>query len=384
MGTLLFSVITPSLNQGQFIEETIKSVLSQEGDFSIEYIIVDGGSTDGTLDIIKKYEGLLKNNGLDIRCRGIELKWTSEKDNGQADAVNKGFKTARGEILGWINSDDAYYEGAFAEVLEHFLKNPGHDIVYGDGAIIDGRGEVVQGWRSRKYNPKALKSYHFRWHEFSNHMLQPSVFWRKGVFDRIGFLDETLHYAMDIEYWIRAGEHGLSFCRIKKRLAKFRMTKGTKTTSSPTVFWPESLEVFRRYNRDTRMRRFFAEYFYCIAIHNGFDVDGAEKEFDATLKTWNGLPAGELGKLKEEAGKGLQTGLLEIANEAFLKGKTDKATIAWRRAAEYGAGVKMHPLSMFFFLKKLMGRPLSLALSGIYGNALKLCWLLCYNTREQK
>ncbi|MEK6531630.1 MAG: glycosyltransferase family 2 protein [Deltaproteobacteria bacterium] len=381
METPLFSVITPSLNQGQFIEETIKSVISQEGDFYIEYIIMDGGSSDNTLNIIKKYEGLLKNKGQGLRCRGVEFRWVSEKDNGQSDAINKGFKMAKGDIFAWINSDDAFYEGAFSIVHKHFLENPAHDIVYGNGAIIDEQGEVVQGWRSRRYDLKALKSYHFRWHEFSNYILQPTVFLRKGVFDKIGPLDETLHYAMDIEYWIRAGEHGLGLCHINKRLAKFRMTKGTKTSSSPTVFWEEQLEVFRRHNRDTKMRRFFAEYFYSLSIHNGFDIPAAKKEFNATLKRWACLPADELNGLNEEAGKGLQTGLLKIANEAFLKGERAKAEIAAGEAIMSAPLLRMHPLNMFFCVKKLLGRKVSLILSGIYRNALKTCWHMRYNTR---
>lgn len=381
METPLFSVITPSLNQGQFIEETIKSVISQEGAFSIEYIIIDGGSTDDTLNIIKKYEGLLKNNWQGLRCRGVLLRWVSEKDNGQSDAINKGFKMAKGDIFAWINSDDAFYEGAFSIVAEHLMKNPADDIVYGNGAIIDEQGEAVQLWRSRRYDLKALKSYHFRWHEFSNYILQPTVFWRKRVFDKIGLLDETLHYAMDIEYWIRAGEHGLSLCHIGKRLAKFRIAEGTKTASSPIVFWEEQLEVFRRYNRDTKMRRFFAEYFYSLSIHNGFDIYAAKKEFNETLKRWAYLPADELNGLAAEAGEGLQTGLLKIANEAFLKGERAKAGIAAGEAIRSAPLLRMHPLNMLFCVKKLLGRDLSLFLSGFYKNALKACWHMRYNTR---
>src|SRR5574340_1418719 len=115
----VITVVTPSFNQGRFIDETIRSVISQEGDFYLEYLIMDGGSTDETVDIIKKYDRLIKEGKWPVKCRGIEYRWVSEKDNGQADAVNKGFKIARGEILGWLNSDDTYLPGALGKALKY-------------------------------------------------------------------------------------------------------------------------------------------------------------------------------------------------------------------------------------------------------------------------
>src|SRR4030065_830719 len=106
MNSPLVSVVTPSYNQGRYIEETIKSVLSQEGDFRIEYLIMDGGSTDNSVEVIKKYDRLLKEGRWPVKCLGITYSWTSEKDKGQTDAINKGFAGCTGEILNWINRDD--------------------------------------------------------------------------------------------------------------------------------------------------------------------------------------------------------------------------------------------------------------------------------------
>src|SRR3972149_7029872 len=108
MNDATVTIVTPSFNQGRFIGETIESVISQEGDFLLEYLIMDGGSTDNSVEVIKKYEDLLKGGGWPVRCRGIEYRWVSVKDNGQADAINKGFMASKGETLAWLNSDDVY------------------------------------------------------------------------------------------------------------------------------------------------------------------------------------------------------------------------------------------------------------------------------------
>ena len=128
----IISIITPSLNQGQFIEQTIKSVLFQAGNFYIDYIIVDGGSIDNSIDIIKKYDLLIKNNKYSIKCYGIKFRWFSKKDKGQTNALNKGFKMANGDICAWINSDDWYEKDVFQFIIKKFEENLEIDLIYGN------------------------------------------------------------------------------------------------------------------------------------------------------------------------------------------------------------------------------------------------------------
>jgi len=141
----IVTIVTPSYNQGQFIEETINSVLSQEGDFFIQYIIADGGSTDNSVEIIKKYEKLLKEKKYPVRCKGIEYIWWSRKDRGQSHAINQGFKIAKGDILAWINSDDYYEPGAFDYIFDMFRKHPHIDMIYGDCYFILGNKKKILG-----------------------------------------------------------------------------------------------------------------------------------------------------------------------------------------------------------------------------------------------
>lgn len=181
----LVSIITPSYNQAQYIEETILSVRNQDYPF-IEHLVIDGGSTDGTLDILRRYED--------------RLTWISEKDRGQADAINKGFRRAKGDILAWLNSDDAYVPGTIRAVVEHFLSHPHDSFIYGDALAIDEQG--------REYGIRT----HVRqagFHELVNEVdfiVQPASFWRAEVWRECGELDESLHYNLDYEYWMRAAQ----------------------------------------------------------------------------------------------------------------------------------------------------------------------------------
>jgi glycosyltransferase involved in cell wall biosynthesis len=128
------------------VGETIESVLSQEGDFEIEYSVMDGGSTDGSVDIIRRYADLVASGGWPVRCRGITMSWVSEGDAGQTAAINAGLRHATGDIYSYINSDDLYFRGAFQRVVEAFAGDPAADFVYGDGDVIDGRARS-SGWR---------------------------------------------------------------------------------------------------------------------------------------------------------------------------------------------------------------------------------------------
>ncbi|MDO9464752.1 MAG: glycosyltransferase family 2 protein [bacterium] len=234
------SVITPSYNQGDFIERTIKSVLSQKGDFHLEYIIIDGNSTDNTLKIIKKYENLLNKNKLTARCSGIEYRWISEPDKGQANALNKGFKIANGEIIGWLNSDDTYTPDALQKAVKAFSKNRKADVVFGNSNYID-KNDKITGFHKGKHN---ISFHDFR---YNSKLVQPEVFFRKKLISKIGFLDETLNYAMDYEFWIRALKSRINFKHIPFPLANFRLQNNSKTCSIYIPFYIESLTVRLKY-----------------------------------------------------------------------------------------------------------------------------------------
>jgi len=179
----LVSIITPSFNKGPYIEETIQSIRNQ-GYTNTEHIIIDGGSTDETLAILKKYNG--------------QVSWISEPDRGQSDAINKGWKIARGEIIAYLNADDTYTPDAVGIAVTYLNEHPDIGVVYGDGILTDETGKVLCPYHAGEFSMREL--IYCR-----DNILQPAVFLRKAVYDRIGGIDEDLHLAMDLDYWIRAG-----------------------------------------------------------------------------------------------------------------------------------------------------------------------------------
>lgn len=201
------SIITPSYNQGEFIEKTILSVLAQ-GIETLEYIICDGGSSDQTLDIIKRYSH--------------SLTWVSEIDSGQAGAVNKGFAKAKGDIIGWINSDDLYYPNAFKNVLAFFESHPEIDLIYGKANYVSEKGDFLEPYPTQVWNYRALCQKCF--------ICQPSVFFKRKLFNELGPLDEQLRYCLDYELWLRYGK-AANFFYYEEVLSAFRLHQYTKTVS---------------------------------------------------------------------------------------------------------------------------------------------------------
>lgn len=353
------SIVTPSYNQGEFIEDTILSVLSQEGDFFIEYFIMDGGSTDNTLEILKHYEKKIGKNQFCFKCRGIDFKWVSEKDKGQTHAINKGFHQATGDIVAWINSDDMYFTNAFNLVANKFLENPDYDFIFGDGDVIDKSGGLQWEWLSRPYNLSLLKSYHFLWNDFTNYILQQGTFWKKSVFEKIGFLDESFHFAMDLEFWIRAGTMGLIFKHLPKKLGKFRKISGTKSLSDPLVFWPDMLEIFRIYNGEKNMSPFLAYFFYNTLINSGYKMDAIGKIKNELFKQWNKLGKYEINILEKKVKKGIKKALLLAMNKAYFECDRPIAIAIFKEAIKISNPLILHPLTLIFVIKLLLGRKIS-------------------------
>jgi glycosyltransferase involved in cell wall biosynthesis len=231
------TIITPSFNQTQFIETTIQSVLSQETDFPVEYIVMDGGSADGTLDILRKYED--------------RLQWTSEKDNGQSDAINKGIKMATGDVVAWINSDDFYLPGTLQAVMDGFRAEPGSEWLYGRCRIINTHGVEIRKW-IRHY--KNMLSARFSYNRLltENFITQPSAFFRKDAFLQAGALDEGLSYTMDYDLWLKLGKKSKPIV-INKDLACFRIHGESKGTLHFRKQFEEEYMVHKRHDQRRRL-----------------------------------------------------------------------------------------------------------------------------------
>jgi glycosyltransferase involved in cell wall biosynthesis len=228
------SVVTPSFNQGAFIERTIESVVSQKGDFELEYLVVDGGSTDGTLSVLRSYEG--------------RLRFVSEKDQGQSDAINKGFRMTSGELVAWLNSDDTYQPGAVDAVVRALGEARW---CFGECRVIDEEDREVhraislyKHWVSRRYSRRRLLARNF--------ISQPATFFRRDLLNQAGPLDGRLHLAMDYDLWLR-------FARIAE-----------------PAFIPRTLASFRWHGRSKSGSRYRAMAWECLNIARS-RAQGAER-----------------------------------------------------------------------------------------------------------
>jgi glycosyltransferase involved in cell wall biosynthesis len=203
----LVSIVTPSYNQGKYLEQTIQSVLEQDY-AQIEYLVVDGGSTDGSVEIIKKYAIPLESGSVAVapwrhllpdRQSSIDW-WVSEKDSGQGEAINKGLGRANGEILAWLNSDDYYLPGTISAVVKVFEENPDAVMIYGDMLAVDEGGQTINVLRYKQLSLQDLLCFQI--------IGQPSVFFRRAVLEKTGALDTTFHFLLDHHLWIRIARLG--------------------------------------------------------------------------------------------------------------------------------------------------------------------------------
>lgn len=224
------SIITPSLNQASFIEETILSVLSQKYP-NLEYLVIDGGSADGTLEILKKYQD--------------HLTWISEKDSGQSTAINKGLRMATGDVVAFLNSDDLYEPGTLAMVGEYFSRYENAFWLTGYCLNIDQTGREIRSF-IRGYKNFWLRCNHYQILKVLNFISQPSTFWRRSAMTEVGFLDESLHYTMDYDYWLRLGRR-FPLHVIRKNLSKFRLHEHSKSGTTFHDQFDEELSVAKKY-----------------------------------------------------------------------------------------------------------------------------------------
>jgi len=264
---LKVSIVTPSFNQGQFLERTLLSVQRQQG-ADVEHIVFDGGSTDNSVEVLQHFSP--------------SVTWVSEQDKGQADAVNKGIRAAKGDIIGWLNSDDIYYPDAISHVLSFFEAHPDVDVVYGMADHIDVYDRPFESYPTEPWDFKRLHETCF--------ICQPALFLRRRVVEQYGMLDDSLHYCMDYEYWLRLGKAGVRFGYIEKKLAGSRLYAENKTLGSRVNVHREINDMFK-YRFGRVPKRWLQNYAHitmherwkgCVTRRTEFDM----RYFIARLR-WN-------------------------------------------------------------------------------------------------
>jgi glycosyltransferase involved in cell wall biosynthesis len=274
-------IVTPSFNQAQFIERTVRSVIDQPVD-GMEYVVCDGGSSDGTTEVLRRYDG--------------RIRWVSERDGGQADAVNKGIALTTAPIIGWLNSDDIYYPGALAYVVDYFNRHRDVDVLYGDADHIDEDDHVLEPYYTEDWDFQRLKDVCF--------ICQPSVFFRRRVVDRFGGLDASLRYCMDYEYWLRVGAK-TPFVRVPRTLAGSRLYASNKTLGSRVAVHAEINDMLKRTVGDVPTRWLY-NYAFAAYDANGWSRRELHRHawtlssrlFEAYLRWRRTVPISELSTLR--------------------------------------------------------------------------------------
>jgi glycosyltransferase involved in cell wall biosynthesis len=280
---VLVSIVTPSYQQGRFIERTLESVRRQrQGALSgaIEHIVMDGGSTDGTVEILERWRD--------------HIAFSTGPDNGQTAAINAGLAQARGEIFAYLNSDDVYYDGAIAAAVAAFENDPAADIVYGDADHIDAHDCFIGKYPTEEWSVERLKLVCF--------LCQPAVFFRRRVFEEAGPFDAAFDHCMDYEYWLRLGLLERKFVHIPVKLAASRLHAATKTLGSPREVHTEINDMLKS-RIGTVPDNWLSNYAYAVLDAQGIARNPSRKYLlrVAALTTgaafkWNGFPSFSLLK----------------------------------------------------------------------------------------
>ena len=235
-----FTIVTPSYNQSKFIRNTIDGVLGQTHK-NFEYIVVDGASTDGTDEILKEYSSRLSRVII-------------EPDDGQTDAINKGFSSATGEIFAYINSDDYYFKDTLEIVAQYFDDHPDVDLIYGDCVFTDENGQFF------RYFSEISDFDEDRLRNFSDHIMQPAAFWRRRVFEKFGPFNEDYHFGFDWAFWCELAKQGCNIQRIPYILAANRVYDQTKTLSGSSVRLDELKRINNRYKTRLLSHAYYRYY----------------------------------------------------------------------------------------------------------------------------
>ena len=219
------SVITPSLNQARYLSECLDSVrraAAQATPHEVEHIVIDGGSTDGTVDLL---------------AARSDVRWISEKDTGQSNAINKGLAMAGGDILTYLCADDLYEPDAVRAAMQAFVQDPQADLVYGDFYFLEGDSGRKRRKSAASFRPESLPN--------ENPLGQPAVWWRRSVYEKFGGFDESLHFCMDHEYWLRLGTN-VRWHYIPEALAVSRLHADAKTSRQLAAMWRETARMLTR------------------------------------------------------------------------------------------------------------------------------------------
>lgn len=336
----LVTIVTPSYNQGRWIRKTLESVAAQTYP-RIEHVVMDGGSTDETVQILRETPG---------------IRWVSEKDHGQADAINKGISMSGGELIAYLNSDDLLYPDAVSIAVDSFQRDPSIDFLYGDGTVIDEEGNALWEWLSRPEDFRLLADYHFLWNDFTNYILQQATFWKRSLHDRVGLFDERFHYALDVDFWLRIGFSGARMVHVPRKLGLFRMIRGTKSLSSPIVFWPDYLELFRRYHGARHIGPFVEQYLYEGMSKAGLSIDEAWALYRELLEgRWADLEETERAELLSAGLEARGPALVLLADETWHRGDVATARRLRKEALTFGRRALLRPRSIGHLLKAASG-----------------------------
>lgn len=271
-----FSIVTPSFNQRAYIEDALLSVKNQAY-LQVEHIVIDGGSTDGTVDVLRDYGS---------RPGWNHLQWVSEPDGGQSDALNKGFKMASGQIVGWLNSDDCYRSECFRTVTDAFETYPTADVIYGDYTWIDQCGAFLKVRREIEFSPFVLL-----YHRVSP-LPTPSSFFQRRIFEEGNFIDVKYHYSMDHEFFLRLVQKGYRLQHVSRVLADFRWQPDSKSSKSPGKQGEERDLIVVQYSRSLRrvplvfrstlltlLRSQAALFYWSQKLFRGYYFDGVSTKY---------------------------------------------------------------------------------------------------------